>query len=110
MNARSITAVLPVDDLAAAVAEWTLVLGVEPTFVDGDRWAQFDVGGTRLALAGADRAGERAGALVKVDDIDEQVARLRRAGMRVDDPVEGPHEVRAVVHLAQGVTTIYASR
>ena len=31
--------------MTAAVERWEQLLGLPPTFVDGDRWAQFDVGG-----------------------------------------------------------------
>ncbi len=93
MAAEKLNAVLPADDLAGAVAWWSELLGVEATFVDGDRWAQFDLGGGRLALAGADRASDRAGVMVKVDDLDTAAAALAGCG-----PVEeGPHERRATV-------------
>ena len=41
-----------------AVGQWSTLLGVEPTFVDGDRWAQLDIGDTRLSLAGSDRSSD----------------------------------------------------
>ena len=55
MSIESFATVIPVPDLHEAVAFWQQLLGTEPTFVDGDRWAQFDVGGRRISLAGADR-------------------------------------------------------
>ena len=55
MDIQGLTPVLPVDDLRKAIEQLTAIFGVEPTFVDGDRWAQFDVGGRRIALSGADK-------------------------------------------------------
>ena len=56
MDIEGVATVLPVDDVAAAAEIWAALLGVAPTFVDGDRWAQFDVAGRRIALAGTGRA------------------------------------------------------
>jgi len=109
MTALSITTVVPVPDLAAGVAEWSVMLGVEPTFVDGDRWAQFDVGGTRLALAGTDRPGEAVGVMVKVDEIVAHVGALRGAGLEVEDPTQGAHEMRSQVTHADGSQTMLYS-
>jgi hypothetical protein len=43
MDIEGLTPVLPVDDMGAAVTAWAALLGARPTFVDGDRWAQFDL-------------------------------------------------------------------
>lgn len=110
MASLSITTVLPVSDMEAAVSEWSTVLGVDPTFVDGDRWAQFDVGGTRLALAGADRESGDAGVLVKVDDVAAHVDTLRASDLDVEGPTSGAHEQRAVIRHADGtLTTLYSN-
>jgi catechol 2,3-dioxygenase-like lactoylglutathione lyase family enzyme len=93
MSVESFAPVFPVPDLDEAVAFWTAVLGAEPTFVDGDRWAQFDVGGRRLALAGSDRAADQAGAMVKVDDLDAASEALAARGIALGPPQQGPHEV-----------------
>ena len=93
--AEKISIVLPVPDLAAAVAVWREVLGTEPTFVDGDRWAQFDHAGTRLALAGTDRVADEPGVMVKVADLDGACERLRQAGCTVGEASVGAHERRA---------------
>ncbi|MEE2806483.1 MAG: hypothetical protein VYB10_05230 [Actinomycetota bacterium] len=45
MTATSVSSVIPVTNMTAAVERWEQLLGLPPTFVDGDRWAQFDVGG-----------------------------------------------------------------
>ncbi len=42
MPVEKLSFVLPVDDLSVAAAFWKELLGGDPTFVDGDRWAQFD--------------------------------------------------------------------
>ncbi|MFF7242839.1 VOC family protein [Embleya sp. NPDC008237] len=97
MSAQGLSAAFPVADMAAAVRFMTAVLGAEPTFVDGERWAQFDVNGGRLALAGTDREGEAASVMVKVADLDAALVPLRESGFGVGEPVEGPHEVRVRV-------------
>ena len=94
--AEKISVVLPVPDLAAAVAVWREVLGTDPTFVDGDRWAQFDHASGRLALAGTDRVADEAGVMVKVADLDAACEQLRQAGCAVGEPSLGEHERRAV--------------
>lgn len=97
MDIQGLNPVLPVDDLDQAVAVWTALLGVKPTFVDGDRWAQFDVAGRRLALAGTDRVSEAAGVMIKVGDLAAALDAARGQGLAVGAPQEGPHEVRCVV-------------
>lgn len=96
MTAERIAPVVTTDDLADAVRRWSTLLGVEPTFVDGDRWAQFDVAGGRLALSGADRVHDGPAVLVKVADLDEARARAESLGYRVGEITTGPHERRCV--------------
>jgi hypothetical protein len=91
---EKLSMVLPVPDLAAAVAVWKQVLGADPTFVDGDRWAQFDHAGARLALAGTDRTSDQPGVMVKVKDLDDASERLREAGCTVGEAATGEHERR----------------
>ena len=111
MTAEKLSSVLPSDDLAAAVEFWTSVLGIEPTFVDGDRWAQFDLGGSRLALAGADRTSDAAGVMVKVTDVDAARKALVASGASVGGIEEGPHELRCVVTAPGGhPLTIYGPK
>jgi hypothetical protein len=43
MDIQGMATVLPVDDVAAAAGVWATLLGAAPTFVDGVRWALFDV-------------------------------------------------------------------
>ena len=109
MAADKLAPVLPVDDVAAAVTFWREVLGVDATFVDGDRWAQFDVGGSRLALAGADRTSDLPGVMVKVDDVAATRERLVGAGHDVTPVERGPHELRCVLDAPGGVpVTLYS--
>ena len=109
MTAEKLSSVVPVDDLPAAVSWWTHVLGVEATFVDGDRWAQFDLGATRLSLAGTDRSDDRAGILVKVTDVEASRAELAGSGMEVGAIERGPHELRCVIEGPGGVSvTLYS--
>lgn len=103
--------VCPVDDLAASVERWSALLEAEPTFVDGDRWAQFDLGPVRLALAGTDRASDVAGLMVKVDDLEAARAVAVERGFAVGAPEQGPHEVRCLVGDPGGPEAIlYAAR
>lgn len=44
---------LAVEDVPAAAGFYADLLGIEPEFVDGERWAQFRLGGRVVALAGA---------------------------------------------------------
>lgn len=107
--AEKLASVLPVADLAAAVEFYQRVLGTGPTFVDGDRWAQFDLGGTRLALAGADRSSDAAGIMVKVPDLDAAHAAAVASGLAVGPIEQGPHERRCVVTSPDGhAVTLYA--
>jgi hypothetical protein len=93
-QAQSISPVFPVADLGDAVAFWSKLLGIEPTFVDGDRWAQFDLDGRRVALAGTDRTSDRPGLMVKVEELDAARRGLLADGFDVGPIEEGPHELR----------------
>jgi hypothetical protein len=107
MQIQGLTTVLPVDDVAAAAKTWTALLGAEPTFVDGDRWAQFDVAGRRLALAGTDRASDSAGVMIKVDDLEAARANAAAQGLTVGDIHDGPHERRFSVLAPGGWPAIF---
>ena len=88
--------VLPVDDIAAAATFLTSLLGTAPTFVDGDRWAQFDLGPVRLSLSGTDRVADSPGIMVKVADLDGACAALAAGGASPGPIATGAHERRAV--------------
>jgi len=93
-----------VDDVEAAVAFYTKLLGFESTFIAGPAFAEVRRGNLRLLLAGpassagrpmADGAKPGPGGWNRihfvVDDIDTEVARLRDAGAQFrNDIVEGP--------------------
>lgn len=102
MSVDRISPIVPVDELAAAVDVLATILGRDPTFVDGDRWAQFDAGGSRVMLAGTDRETDGPSLAVKVDHLDAVLARLRAADVTIGPPAEGPHERRAVIPPGHG--------
>ncbi|HVJ28410.1 MAG TPA: hypothetical protein VM493_12760 [Vicinamibacterales bacterium] len=94
MQVSGVATVLPVDDLKTAVHTYETILGTGPTFVDGDRWAQFDLDGRRIALAGTDRVSDRPALMLKVDDLEAARTALVSAGLTPGDIEEGPHELR----------------
>jgi predicted enzyme related to lactoylglutathione lyase len=99
----------PVADVDAAVRFYADVFGLAAKFVDGDRYAALDAGGTTLALAGPaeDVTGGVAAASFKVPDVAAALAELVRAGGSVlRDPERGPHEVRAVARDPWGNTVV----
>jgi catechol 2,3-dioxygenase-like lactoylglutathione lyase family enzyme len=101
LGIEKLNTVLPVTDMVAGVAYWSEILGVEATFVDGDRWAQFDVGATRLALAGRTEAGEPA-VLAKVADLDAELSRISAAREVEIERDDGTHESRATLRDPDG--------
>lgn len=109
MTIQNIVPVLPTADLAGAVALWTGLLGAPPTFVDGDRWAQFDVAGKRLALAGSDRMSDAAGVMIKVDDLDAAVAAAQAAGLSAGPIDQGGHERRCLLDVSGAPVVLYAA-
>ena len=107
MDIEGVATVLPVDDVAAAAETWAALLGMAPTFVDGDRWAQFDVAGRRIALAGTDRVSDRPGVMLKVADLDAARARAEDQGLNVGPVQEGPHELRCLVEGPGGWPVVF---
>ena len=111
MDIQGVTPVLPVDDVEAAAKVWAGLLGVPATFVDGDRWAQFDVAGKRIALAGTDRTSDQAGLMIKVGDLAAARDQAVAAGLDVGAIQEGPHELRCTLTAPGGwPVTLYAPR
>jgi predicted enzyme related to lactoylglutathione lyase len=104
----------PVADVEAAVRFYATAFGLETKFVDGDRYAALDAGGTTLALAGPgeDVTGGVPAASFKVPDVAAALASVvARGGSVVRPPEPGPHEVRAVVRDPWGNTlVIYGPR
>ena len=95
--AVSMAAVFPTGSMGDAVGFVSAVLGIEPTFVDGDRWAQFDLDGARLALGARTETSGAPRVMVKVAGLEAVAARLAAAGYEVTGPVTGPHERRVSV-------------
>ena len=111
MEIERLSTVLPVEDLQEAVSAWSALLGLSPAFVDGDRWAQFDVAGGRLALAGADRLSDASAVMLKVVDLDRAAAAAERDGLEVGPIEDGPHERRCLVRgMPGGDVMLYAAR
>ncbi|MGD9989732.1 VOC family protein [Pseudonocardia sp.] len=104
----------PVADIGAAVTFYGSVFGFATKFVDGERYAALDAGGTTLALAAPeeDVTGGVPAASIKVADVPSALTALLEAGGTVvRAPEEGPHEVRAVARDPWGNTVVvYAAR
>lgn len=111
MDIQGVTPVLPVENVAEAARVWAQLLGVGPTFIDGERWAQFDVAGRRIALAGTDRVSDQAGVMIKVADLAAARAAALAAGLAATEPSEGGHEIRCVVTAPGGwPVVLYAAK
>ena len=108
MIATSVSPVIPVTDIKAAVESWERLLGLSPTFVDGDRWAQFDVGGTRISLAGSDITSDNPGILIKTECLETLHESLKESGVTVGELVDGIHETRFDVHGFEVPVTVYS--
>lgn len=103
--------VLNVADMDAACRFYADVLGLELSFRDGSRWAQFNAGGFAISLAGGDqRVTSAASAVnVKVADVDAAVVALAAAGVTADRVVRAPHETSASFRDPDGhVFNVYA--
>jgi predicted enzyme related to lactoylglutathione lyase len=101
--------IYPATDVAAAVSFYGTALGLATKFVDGDRYAALDAGGTTLALAGPaeDVTGGVPAASFKVPDVAAALAALvQGGGSVVREPEQGPHEVRAVARDPWGNTVV----
>ncbi|GAA1956981.1 VOC family protein [Amycolatopsis minnesotensis] len=99
----------PVSDVESAVRFYATALGLTAKFVDGDRYAALDAGGTTLALAGPaeDVTGGVPAASFKVPDVAAALAALvAGGGSVVRQPERGPHEVRAVARDPWGNTIV----
>jgi predicted enzyme related to lactoylglutathione lyase len=99
----------PVADVDAAVTFYAKAFGLGTKFVDGDRYAALDAGGTTLALAGPaeDVTGGVPAASFKVPDVAAALAEITAGGGSVlREPEHGPHEVRAVAEDPWGNTMI----
>ncbi|MBO0875140.1 MAG: VOC family protein [Pseudonocardia sp.] len=104
----------PVADVAAAVRFYEDAFGISSKFIDGDRYAALDAGGTTLALAGPaeDLTDGIPAASFKVPDVTVALMAITKAGGRVvKEARKGPHEVRAVAHDPWGnILILYGPR
>lgn len=106
MAVEKLNPVLAAADLAGAADFWETLLQISPTFVDGERWAQFDVGPTRIALAGCDWPFEDVAIMLKVADIQGEVDRLSAAGIAISGVEAGAHELQAALKDPSGRSII----
>jgi catechol 2,3-dioxygenase-like lactoylglutathione lyase family enzyme len=104
LNTEIVSVRYMVDDVEAAVAFYTKLLGFEPTFNAGPAFAEVRRGNLRLLLAGPTSSAGRPmpdgtkpepGGWNRVhfvvDDIDAEIARLRDGGGQFrNDVVDGP--------------------
>ena len=105
-------AVVPVDDMAAAVSFYGGELGLELVFQDGDRWAMLRAGDFVVSLA--DRSqhpdGESVALAFKTDDVEASLRRVVDAGGTVvKTPSRGEHEISASVREPNGSLLILYS-
>lgn len=85
-----------VPDMDAALAFYRDTLGLTVKFQDGDKWTQFDVGGTQVALAtpapGQVDPGRNATVVLQVDDLAATRADLTAQGIALSDVISmGSH-------------------
>lgn len=91
---------LPATVLGTDLSFYRALLGVEPLFVDGGRYAALPPSdGVGLALAAGEEAvADRPALVLRTADLDAAVRRVVELGGSVlAKPVQGPHELRAVV-------------
>lgn len=103
----SLTPVVATANLHEAIRVWSELLGAQPTFVDGTRWAQFDLGHGRLALAGNDRVTQAPAVMLKVADVEQARARAIALSLPAAPLQHGPHEVRCLVQNINGWDLIF---
>lgn len=92
MNVIKVTNVYyVVPDMDAALAFYRDTLGLNVKFQDGDRWTQFDVGGTQVAIAtpapGQVDPGSNATVVLQVDDLAATRADLAARGIAVSEVI-----------------------
>jgi predicted enzyme related to lactoylglutathione lyase len=84
--------VVPAADLSASLSFYATYFGLQPRFVDGERWATLANEGSALSLGAGDQApaSGHPQLMFKTDDIE----RARRVlGDRAESGIiEGPHE------------------
>jgi predicted enzyme related to lactoylglutathione lyase len=95
---------IPVRDVAAAVAFYRDSVGLVLKFQDGDRYAAFEFGSLTLALLGAEeRIVDVTTLSFRVDDIRKAEVRTIAGGGHLVAAIErGPHESRCVLDTPGG--------
>ena len=91
-------------DWAKDVAALTELIG-SPSVVQEGEWAQFDLGGARVAVGTADDLPAVA-LMCKVGDVNQAAGELRDAGWQVDEAMRGAHELRARAQAGTGLHVI----
>lgn len=80
-----------VPDMDAALAFYRDTLGLNVKFQDGDKWTQFDVGGTQVAIAtpaaGQAEPGSNATVVLQVDDLAATRDELSARGIAVSEVI-----------------------
>lgn len=109
VKVERVSLVIPVGDVREAARRWRSLLGLYPTHVVGDSWAQFEVGGTRIALSRAKQPDEAAGLLIRVADVGDFRAAAGRLGLGVTEVEAGPDQRGCALADPAGVpVTFYA--
>jgi predicted enzyme related to lactoylglutathione lyase len=82
-----------VKDVPRSVAFYRDVIGLKPGELFGDRWAEFEVGGTTFGVGDGSSLGIEPGsqfsAAFEVDDITDMRERLVQHGVHTTDVMEG---------------------
>ena len=103
-----------VDNMDKAVDFYTGILGLNVKFRDGDRWPQFDVNGTAVAIAdpseGSVPPGGGATVVLEVEDLAVMRAELEAKNVTVNDTVDmgGHGKYFTTVDPAGNIVQIFA--
>ena len=83
-----------VRDVPAAIAFYRDVVGLKPSAMVSDHWAEFDVGTATFGLGDGTPLGIEPGSsfsvTFEVDDIDAEQQRLKDAGVKIGDVHDTP--------------------
>jgi predicted enzyme related to lactoylglutathione lyase len=83
-----------VRDVPAGIAFYRDVIGLKPSEMVSEHWAEFDVGGMTFGIGNGEPLGmppgKSFGAVFEVDDINAERERLLKAGVKASEVHEGP--------------------
>jgi predicted enzyme related to lactoylglutathione lyase len=83
-----------VRDVPAAIAFYRDVIGLKPSAMFSEHWAEFDVGSVTFGIGNGEplgmAPGTSFGAMFEVDDIAAERERLLKAGVKASDVHESP--------------------